>query len=438
MPKYKIFVFLLSKTEQFFIYLNMAKFFINGKNRLCGEVEMDTAKNALLPILAGCIMVEGKVTLEKATAYTDVEAMCDILRALGGVAQRKGDDLEIDCSSLDKCELSHELASPVRSSIFTLGPLLARLGKAKVAYPGGCDIGLRPIDIHLSSLRQLGCKIVEKNGYIYAEKGKPLTREVFLSFQSVGATENIMMFCALLPGESKIYNSAKEPEIVDLARFLSCCGAKIEGAGTDVITITGVERLEGCRYRAISDRIECGTFLIAAAMTGGEVKLENAVSKHNSALIEKLKTCGCFIKEGDNEIFLSAPKRLESFVDVETAVYPGFPTDLQPQIVALASIAKGCSLVFENVFENRFNYVGELLKMGCDIRFKSSICIIRGKDKIFGADVVSTDLRGGAALVLAGLACEGYTTISRVEFIDRGYFHLEDKLAQLGADIKRI
>ena len=219
----------------------MAKFFINGKNRLCGEVEMDTAKNALLPILAGCIMVEGKVTLEKATAYTDVEAMCDILRALGGVAQRKGDDLEIDCSSLDKCELSHELASPVRSSIFTLGPLLARLGKVKVAYPGGCDIGLRPIDIHLSSLRQLGCKIVEKNGYIYAEKGKPLTREVFLSFQSVGATENIMMFCALLPGESKIYNSAKEPEIVDLARFLSCCGAKIEGAGVGVITIIGLE-----------------------------------------------------------------------------------------------------------------------------------------------------------------------------------------------------
>lgn len=416
----------------------MAKFFINGKNRLCGEVELDSAKNALLPILAASIMVDGKVTLEKATAYTDVEAMCDILRALGGVVVRKGDNLEIDCSMLDKCEVSHILASPVRSSIFTLGPLLARLGKAKVAYPGGCDIGLRPIDIHLSSLRQLGCKIVEKNGYIYAEKGKPLTREVFLPFQSVGATENIMMFCSLLPGKSKIYNSAKEPEIVDLANFLNCCGAKIEGSGSDVITITGVENLEGCNYRAIPDRIECGTFMIGVAMTGGEAKFSNAVSKHNSALIEKLKSCGCLIKEGEDEIFLSAPKRLESFVELETAVYPGFPTDLQPQMVALGSVSKGCSLVIENVFENRFAYVGELLKMGCDIRFKSSICIIRGKDRIFGADVISTDLRGGASLVLAGLVCEGYTTISRVEFIDRGYFHLEDKLARLGADIKRI
>ncbi len=416
----------------------MEKLFVNGGNRLCGEVKIDSAKNALLPILAGCILVEGKVVIKKATAYTDVEAMCDILKSLGAQVNRKKDLLEIDCSSLSACEISHQLASPVRSSIFTLGPLLARLGRAKVAYPGGCDIGLRPIDIHLTALKELGCKIIEKNGYIYGEKLKREKTEVFLSFQSVGATENVIMFCALLPGTTKIFNCAKEPEIVDLANFLNKCGAKIEGAGSDVITVCGVEKLYGCCYQAIPDRIECGTFLIAGAMTGGEILLKNAIASHNSALIEKLKTCGCLIDSGKDFISLTAPKRLESFKEVETSVYPGFPTDLQPQIVAFASVANGCSLVFENVFENRFNYVGELLKMGCDILFKSSICIVRGKNKIFGADVVATDLRGGASLVLASLVAEGYTTINRAEYIDRGYFHIENKLAKLGADIKRI
>ncbi len=416
----------------------MDKFFINGGNRLEGEISISCAKNSLLPILAGTILVNGQVILKDVPKYRDVNAMCDILSSLGEVVVWQGDNLIIDCSNLDKNEISHELASPVRSSIFTLGPILARLGSAKVSYPGGCDIGLRPIDIHLNALRELGCKIIEKNGYIYGQKNKRLKNQVWLKFPSVGATENIIMFASLFEGETIIYNPAKEPEIVDLANFLNKCGAKISGAGSDVVSIEGVKKLHGCEYKAIPDRIECGTFLIAGAMNEGDVLIKNAIIDHNSLLLEKLQLCGCKIVKGKKSIRLIAPKRLESFGDIETAVYPGFPTDLQPQMVALASVCNGCSIVFENVFESRFNYVGELLKMGCDIKFKSSVCIVRGKNKLYGADVCATDLRGGASLVLAGLYSEGYTTIDKISLIDRGYYQFEQKLSSIGGDIKRI
>lgn len=416
----------------------MDKFFINGGNRLEGEISINCAKNSLLPILAGTILVNGQVILKDVPKYRDVNAMCAILSSLGGVVVWQGDNLIIDCSNLDKNEISHELASPVRSSIFTLGPILARLGSAKVSYPGGCDIGLRPIDIHLNALRELGCKIIEKNGYIYGQKNKRLKNQVWLKFPSVGATENIIMFASLFEGETIIYNPAKEPEIVDLANFLNKCGAKISGAGSDVVSIEGVKKLHGCEYKAIPDRIECGTFLIAGAMNEGDVLIKNAIIDHNSLLLEKLQLCGCKIVKGKKSIRLIAPKRLESFGDIETAVYPGFPTDLQPQMVALASVCNGCSIVFENVFESRFNYVGELLKMGCDIKFKSSVCIVRGKNKLYGADVCATDLRGGASLVLAALYSEGYTTIDKISLIDRGYYQFEQKLSSIGGDIKRI
>lgn len=416
----------------------MDKFFINGGNRLEGEISISCAKNSLLPILAGTILVNGQVILKDVPKYRDVNAMCEILSSLGGKVIWQGDNLIIDCSNLDKNEISHELASPVRSSIFTLGPILARLGSAKVSYPGGCDIGLRPIDIHLNALKELGCKIIEKNGYIYGQKNKRLKNQVWLKFPSVGATENIIMFASLFEGETIIYNPAKEPEIVDLANFLNKCGAKISGAGSDVVSIEGVKKLHGCEYKAIPDRIECGTFLIAGAMNEGDVLIKNAIIDHNSLLLEKLQLCGCKIVKGKKSIRLIAPKRLESFGDIETAVYPGFPTDLQPQMVALASVCNGCSIVFENVFESRFNYVGELLKMGCDIKFKSSVCIVRGKNKLYGADVCATDLRGGASLVLAGLYSEGYTTIDKISLIDRGYYQFEQKLSSIGGDIKRI
>lgn len=416
----------------------MDKFFINGGNRLEGEISISCAKNSLLPILAGTILINGQVVLKDVPKYRDVNAMCEILSSLGGVVVWQGDNLIIDCSNLDKNEISHELASPVRSSIFTLGPILARLGSAKVSYPGGCDIGLRPIDIHLNALKELGCKIIEKNGYIYGQKNKRLKSQVWLKFPSVGATENIIMFASLFEGETIIYNPAKEPEIVDLANFLNKCGAKISGAGSDVVSIEGVKKLHGCEYKAIPDRIECGTFLIAGAMNKGDILIKNAIIEHNSLLLEKLQLCGCKIVKGKKSIRLIAPKRLESFGDIETAVYPGFPTDLQPQMVALASVCNGCSIVFENVFESRFNYVGELLKMGCDIKFKSSVCIVRGKNILYGADVCATDLRGGASLVLAGLYSEGYTTIDKISLIDRGYYQFEQKLSSIGADIKRI
>ena len=416
----------------------MDKFFINGQNRLLGEVKMDCAKNALLPILAGSIMVEGEVLLKNVPLYKDVLAMIEILKNLGAKISWQGKNLFIDSTNIHKCEISHELASPVRSSIFTLGPILARIGKAKVAYPGGCNIGLRPIDLHLQGLRDLGCKINEKNGYIYGQKEKRIKHDISLKFPSVGATENIMMFATLFDGETRIYNPAKEPEIVDLAKFLNKCGAKIKGAGSDLIVINGVKKLHGVNYKVIYDRIECGTFLIAGAMNGGELILKNCDFTHNLVLIEKLRSCGCKIYCEKEKINIIAPKKLKSFGEIETEVYPGFPTDLQSQMVTLATISKGRSLIFENLFESRFNYVAELLKMGCDIKFKSSVCVVNGKDNLYGADVSATDLRGGASLVLAGLVAEGYTTISNVNLIERGYFDFDKKLKKLGADIKRI
>lgn len=416
----------------------MDKFFINGGNCLKGEIKIDCAKNSLLPILAGCILVNGQVLLKNVPKYKDVCAMCDILLNLGGFVKWQGDDLLVDCSQIDKSEISNELASVVRSSIFTLGPILSRLGCAKVAYPGGCDIGLRPIDIHLNGLKELGCKIVEKNGYIYGQKLKRNKSEIMLKFPSVGATENLLMFASLFEGKTVIYNAAKEPEIVDLACFLNKCGAKIDGAGSDIILVEGVKNLHGCEHQAIPDRIEAGTFLIAGAICNGNIYLKNAIYEHNSALIDKLEVCGCKVLKEKKGIRIIAPSVLESFGDIETAVYPGFPTDLQPQMATLGCVCNGCSLIFENVFESRFNYVGQLLKMGADIKFKSSICIIRGKRKLYGADVWATDLRGGAALVLAGLFSEGYTTVDNIGLIDRGYFKLEEKLVALGGDIKRI
>lgn len=416
----------------------MDKFFINGGNCLKGEIKIDCAKNSLLPILAGCILVNGQVLLKNVPKYKDVSAMCDILLNLGGFVKWQGDDLLVDCSQIDKSEISNELASVVRSSIFTLGPILSRLGCAKVAYPGGCDIGLRPIDIHLNGLKELGCKIVEKNGYIYGQKLKRNKSEIMLKFPSVGATENLLMFASLFEGRTVIYNAAKEPEIVDLACFLNKCGAKIDGAGSDIILVEGVKNLHGCEHQAIPDRIEAGTFLIAGAICNGNIYLKNAIYEHNSALIDKLEVCGCKVLKEKKGIRIIAPSVLESFGDIETAVYPGFPTDLQPQMATLGCVCNGCSLIFENVFESRFNYVGQLLKMGADIKFKSSICIIRGKRKLYGADVWATDLRGGAALVLAGLFSEGYTTVDNIGLIDRGYFKLEEKLVALGGDIKRI
>lgn len=415
----------------------MEQFFIVGGNPLLGEVEIDGAKNALLPIIACCILVEGQVCLEKAVRYSDVLAMCKIIEGLGGKVAWEKDDLLIDCRSLDGVTVSNEIASCVRSSIFTLGPILGRMGSAKVAYPGGCDIGLRPIDLHIGGLRALGAKVVEKNGYIYANGGGKTATDVTLSFPSVGATENLMMFATSIDGEVRIFNGAREPEIVDLQNFINACGGCVEGAGSNVIVVKGGRKLHGCKYRVIPDRIEAGTFMIATAMCGGRVVLKNAISAHNGELISKLSQSACKIEvEGDN-IFVSSKGSPKSFGDIETAVYPGFPTDLQAQMTALASVSEGYSLIIENLFEARSKHVGELIKMGADIRTRNGVMIIKGKE-LYGADVFATDLRGGASLVLAGLVAEGYTTIDNIGLIDRGYYHIEEKLSALGGDIKRI
>ncbi len=421
----------------------MESFYIVGGSLLEGEVEIDTAKNSLLPILAGCILVDGEILLENVPKYSDVLYMCKTLEHLGGKTKFTdgkfaNQDLYIDCRDIIYSDVPNELACKVRSSIFTLGSILGRKRLAKVSYPGGCDIGLRPIDIHLSGLKQMGCKVIDKNGYIYADGSKLKASDVMLSFPSVGATENIMMLATLAQGESRIFNPAREPEIVDLQNFLNSCGAKIAGAGSNLITIKGVENLHGCRYHAISDRIEAGTFLIAGAMCGKELVIKNAYQEHNQELLAKLSKTACNLICDNDRIIISRTRRPLSFGEVETAVYPGFPTDLQAPMFALASISDGYSLIIENLFESRFKHIGELLKMGCDIRCKNGVCIVKGKEKIYGAEVTVPDLRGGAALTLAGLVAEGYTTIDNVELIDRGYYHLEDKLSSLGACVKRI
>ena len=416
----------------------MEGFYIIGGNRLEGEVKIDSAKNALLPIIAGCILIKGEVLLQDVPKYSDVLAMCEIIKALGGKAEFDCEDLIINCSELNYNCICNELASVVRSSIFALGPILGRLGSAKVAYPGGCDIGLRPIDLHLKGLRDLGAKVVEKNGYIYAD-GSALKEGVLtLGFPSVGATENLMMLATSIKGQTRIYNPAKEPEIVDLQNFLNSAGADIRGAGGNEIIINGGRKLHSTTYLAMPDRIEAGTFMIATAMCGGEVALKGGRKEDNGALIAKLSKSACKIEEkGDILVVISkgAPK---SFGEIETAVYPGFPTDLQAQMTALACVSDGYSLIIENLFENRCKHVGELLKMGCDIRTRNGIIIAHGKKKIYGAEVSATDLRGGASLVLAGLCAEGYTIIDNINLIDRGYYRIEDKLTALRGDIKRV
>lgn len=416
----------------------MSRLIINGGNRLNGELEISSSKNAYLPILAGCILSDGKVTLHRYPNYTDTDNMCNILKHLGGKIERHNDILEVDCSSLSKYDIPTDLAMVVRSSIFALGAIISRFRRAKVAYPGGCEIGSRPIDIHLSGLRQLGVKIVEKHGYIYCDGNNMHNANIVLDFPSVGATENLMMASILVKGETVLYNCAKEPEIVDLQNFLNILGAKVSGAGTDRIIINGVKKLGGGEYTPIRDRIIAGTYIIACAMCGGDVLLKGANPLFLHSLISKIDKYACQIECEYDKIRVKSLGKPLSLGKVETAVYPGFPTDLQAQILALQTISSGSCMIVENLFESRFKQVPELIKMGASIHIKDRIAIVKGVDKLFGADVIATDLRGSASLVLAGLSAEGYTTLNSTKFIDRGYERIEEELSQLGGDIKRV
>lgn len=416
----------------------MSKFVINGGNKLVGEIDISCAKNSLLTILAGCILSEGEIVLHKYPSYTDTECMCNILKHLGAKIKKEGEVLVVDSSSLNSFDIPTELACLVRSSIFALGAIIGRFKKAKVAYPGGCEIGARPIDIHLSGLRQLGVKITEKHGYIYCDGKDMHSAKIMLDFPSVGATENLIMASVLTKGETVIYNCAKEPEIVDLQEFLNLLGAKISGAGTEKIVINGVAKLGGGEFTPIRDRIVAGTYMIACAMCGGDISLNGANPEHLQSVITKLNKTACQIEASCDKIRVKSDGKPLSLKKIETSVYPGIPTDLQAQLLALQCVSNGSCMIIENLFESRFKHVPELIKMGADIHLRDRVAFVRGVPKLFGAEVFGMDLRGTASLILAGLCAEGYSVVNNARHIDRGYNRIEKELSSLGADIKRV
>ena len=417
----------------------MDKFVVVGGKKLHGEIEVSSSKNSVLPILAATLLTEEEVVINKVPKITDVKKMIEILRGLGSkiVFNEEEGIVCIKNNNITSAEIPSKLASEIRSSIFMLGPMLSKLKKAKVSYPGGCDIGARPIDLHLFGLSELNAKITEDYGFIYCDGSALKPGLVHLDFPSVGATENVMMAAVLVEGETVILNPAKEPEIVDLQNFINAMGGKISGAGTNKIVVRGVKKLHGCEYTPIFDRIVAGTDMIAAAITRGKVTLKNVNYEHVYSLINKLKKSGCNIQINDGIICVECNRRLHS-CSFETQPYPGFPTDLQPELSALETVCKGISIVTENLFETRFKHLQELSKMGASVTIRGSSAIIKGVNKLHGASVVAHDLRGGAGLTLAALVARGTTTIEQVKFIDRGYEDFEGTLKSLGADIVRI
>lgn len=415
----------------------MEHFIIRGGNRLCGKIEVDTAKNAALPIIAATILTDEEVILEALPDIIDVDKMIEILKTMGATVKRENRTAVIK-TDLTNLEIPTELAKDIRSSIFMLGPLLARYSKARVAYPGGCDIGSRPIDLHLSALRDLGVAIEEDYGFINCDAKNMHSGVVHLDFPSVGATENIMMSAVFLKGETTILNSAKEPEIVDLAEFINSLGGNIKGAGTSTIIINGVEALKGGAYRPIADRIIAGTYLIGAAMTKGDITLTNANYQDVYALLNKLRNAGAEIDYDQNSIKLKCSKRPIACASIDTQPYPGFPTDLQAQMLALQTISDGISVVTENLFETRFKHVPELVKMGAKVTLKDRMAIVRGVNNLYGAEVSAHDLRGCAGLILAGFVAKGETKVNNAWYVDRGYERIEEKYKLLGAQIERI
>lgn len=416
----------------------MGKFKINGGKRLYGEVEVHGAKNSILPILAATILNEGVSVIHNCPRLKDVDSMIEILEHIGCKVSFSGRDIVVDARDVKDSEIPDNLMRTMRSSIFLMGALIARNKKAFISFPGGCDIGHRPIDLHLKGLKKLGVEIEESYGYIRGKGVRVRGNEIHLDLPSVGATENIMLAATLADGITVIRNAAKEPEIEDLQNFLNSMGARITGAGTNTIVIEGVKKLHDTEYTIIPDRIVAGTYLCAAAMTRGELTVVKALKEHLEPLISKLKETGCELKTGNDYIKITCNKRPKAVDMIVTLPYPGFPTDLQPQIVSVLSIAEGTSIVTETIFDNRFKYTEELVRMGADIKVEGRVAVIRGVDKITGAKVLAKDLRGGVALVIAGLGAEGTTVVEGAEHIDRGYESLEKALKSVGADIVRI
>ncbi|SHH42634.1 UDP-N-acetylglucosamine 1-carboxyvinyltransferase [Sporanaerobacter acetigenes] len=416
----------------------MGKIVVEKSPPLKGTVRISGAKNSALPILAASLLGTEDIVLEDVPNLKDVDVFCEVLSLLGAdVEKYGGGKIKINSANMDKYETPYELMSKMRASFLVMGPLLTRLGKAKTSLPGGCAIGTRPIDLHLKGFKALGAEIDVDHGYVGAFGDKLKGDRIYLDFPSVGATENVMMAAVLAEGETTIDNAAMEPEIVDLANFLNKMGADISGAGTSSIRIRGVEKLGGATHSIIPDRIEAGTFMVASAITGGDIIIENVIPSHIKPAIAKLREIGCEIWENGDKIRVIGTADRKA-VDIKTLPYPGFPTDMQAQFMSLMSVTEGTSVIIETVFENRFMHVDELKRMGANIKIDGRSAIVQGVNSLTSAPVKATDLRAGAALILAGLVADGKTTIDNIYHIDRGYDGIENKLSELGAKIYRI
>ncbi len=420
--------------------MDTQKLYIEGGKRIEGEIHLHGAKNSALPLLsAAALVARGESVLHNCPQLTDVYAACRILNHIGVKCRRDGSSVITDAGNITCCEVPVKLMREMRSSIVFLGAVLGRTGRCRLSFPGGCELGPRPIDLHLAALRDMGAVIKEEHGYLDCSAPEGLKgAAVTLSFPSVGATENIILAAVCAKGTTEIHNAAREPEITDLALFLTKCGAKISGAGTDLIVISGVDTLTGCEHTVIPDRIAAATYLCCAATAGGELVLSGVNAEHLGAVIPIMQAMGCRIYSfGKDSIYISVRGRLKAPTTIRTMPYPGFPTDAQALLMAAAATAEGTTVFVENIFENRYRHVSELLRMGCSIKVEGKVAIVQGVKRLYGAELEATDLRGGAALVAAALGAEGKSVISEIHHIDRGYENIEQALRNVGADIKR-
>ena len=415
----------------------MTTLIVEGGHRLNGAVHIHGAKNSALPLLAASVLVDGECRIENCPALSDVQATVAILRHLGCRVTREGDAVTVDARCVSRGDIPDALMREMRSSIVFLGAVAARTGGARLSFPGGCELGPRPIDLHLAALRQLGLYIREEGGLLRCRHGGRLKGcTVSLAFPSVGATENVVLAAVTAEGTTTVFNAAREPEIVDLCAFLTACGARIRGAGEGTLTIEGVERLHGCTHRVIPDRIETATYMAAAAMTGGSLILKDVCPDHIRAVIPAFEEMGCHVTAWERELLLCAPARLRRVKTVRTLPYPGFPTDAQALLMAMACVADGTSVFIETIFESRFKHVGELMRLGAKAKVEGRVAVVEGAETLSGAPVSCTDLRGGAALILAALAAEGTTEITQLHHLERGYEGLPEALVQVGAAIQ--
>mgnify|MGYP005760027639 FL=1 len=415
----------------------MAKILVKKSQPLKGHVKIDGAKNSVLPIIAATLLAKDKSVLKGVPNLKDVHVISDLIKYLGAEVEYKDNILTVDATNIKTCEAPYELVSKMRASFLIMGPLLARFNTTKISMPGGCAIGTRPIDLHLKGFKSLGAKIDMEHGFVEATTEKLVGTKLYLDFPSVGATENIMMAATLAEGTTIIENAAEEPEIVDLANFLNEMGANIKGAGTNTIRIKGVKKLKGAEHNIIPDRIEAATYMVAAAITKGDITIENVIMDHLKPVVAKLKEAGCEVEEMENSVRVIGPEVIQP-IDIKTLPHPGFPTDVQSQFMAMLTVSSGTSTVIETVFENRFMHVAEFNRMGADIKIEGRSAIVKGVNKLHGANVNATDLRAGASLILCGLIAEGETLIGDIYHIQRGYVDIDKKISALGGNIQII